>query len=57
MPHLLPPLRRRADRVAGLIEPVIVALGTAGLTGGALAAMALLADRMLAQAAPRRAGS
>lgn len=44
MTRLIEPLNQRARMFADFAQPVIVALGTAGLTGGAMAAMGLVAD-------------
>ncbi|KMS51150.1 hypothetical protein V474_05190 [Novosphingobium barchaimii LL02] len=44
MSRLIEPFNERARAIAGFAQPVIVALGTAGLTGGAMAAMGLVAD-------------
>jgi hypothetical protein len=45
MTRLIEPLNERARLLADFAQPVIVAMGTAGLTGGAMAAMGLVADR------------
>ena len=44
-----PPLRflPSAERIAGLVQPVVVALGTAGVVGGMLAALVVVAGRGL----------
>lgn len=47
MSHLIEPLNDRARALADYAQPVIVALSTAGLTGGAMAAVGLLADTAL----------
>jgi len=44
MTRLIEPFNQRARVLANLAQPVIVAMGTAGLTGGAMAAMGLVAD-------------
>ena len=41
------PFRLSAERIAGLVQPVVVALGTAGVVGGMLAALAVVAGRGL----------
>jgi len=45
MTQFLDPLNDRMRHFADIAQPVIVAMGTAGLTGGAMAALGLLADR------------
>ncbi|MFC0205116.1 hypothetical protein [Novosphingobium soli] len=47
MTRFIAPFSRRTRLVADYAQPVIVAAGTAGLTGGAMAAMGLLADSAL----------
>lgn len=44
MSRIIEPLNERARALAGIAQPVIVAMGTAGLTGGAMAALGLVAD-------------
>jgi hypothetical protein len=44
MSQIIEPLNDRARAFADYAQPVIVALSTAGLTGGAMAAVGLLAD-------------
>lgn len=51
MSQIIEPLNDRAPAFLGALadyaQPVIVALSTAGLTGGAMAAVGLLADTAL----------
>ncbi|MGO4165677.1 hypothetical protein [Novosphingobium sp. PhB55] len=47
MTRLLEPFHDRANRFADMAQPVIIAMGTAGLTGGAMAALALFTDRAI----------
>jgi hypothetical protein len=47
MTRLLEPFQDRANRFADMAQPVIIAMGTAGLTGGAMAALALFTDRAI----------
>jgi len=47
MSQFIQPLNDRARSLADYAQPVIVALSTAGLTGGAMAAVGLLADTAL----------
>jgi len=44
----------QADRLAAATQPVLLALGTAGLSGGALTAIALAADRLFHHGARSR---
>jgi hypothetical protein len=46
MTRLLEPLNERSRQFADFAQPVIVALGTAGLTGGAMAAAGMIAGRV-----------
>ena len=46
MSRLFEPLHNHSQKFANLAQPVIVAMGTSGLTGGALAAVGIVADRM-----------
>lgn len=45
MSQILQPFNERARVLADYAQPVIVALGSAGLTGGAMAALGMVADR------------
>jgi hypothetical protein len=54
MPRLLEPFHNRASRLADMAQPVILAMGTAGLTGGAMAALALVTDRAIHSRASAR---
>lgn len=47
MSQIIEPLNDRCRALADYAQPVIVALSTAGLTGGAMAAVGLLADSAL----------
>lgn len=47
MTRMIETLNQRARPYADLAQPVIVALSTAGLTGGTMAAIGLLAGRAL----------
>ncbi len=47
MTQFLEPLNQRVRHFADIAQPVIIAMGTAGITGGAMAAFGLLADRTL----------
>lgn len=47
MSRFIEPLNERTRILADFAQPVIVAMGTAGLTGGAMAAMGMLADTAL----------
>jgi hypothetical protein len=44
MTRMIESLNERARPFANMAQPVIVAIGTAGLTGGTMAALGLLAD-------------
>lgn len=47
MSQIIEPLNERCRALADYAQPVIMALGTAGLTGGAMAAFGLIADTAL----------
>ena len=47
MSRLLSPFRERSPFMTGFAQPVIVAMGVGGLTGGAMVAAGLLAGRVL----------
>lgn len=47
MARIFQPLNERTNALAALAQPVIVALSTAGLTGGLMAAAGLLAGRVM----------
>ncbi|WP_395335905.1 hypothetical protein WBP06_27690 [Novosphingobium sp. BL-8H] len=47
MTRMIEALSDRTRPFADIAQPVIVALGTAGLTGGTMVAIGLLADRAL----------
>ncbi len=47
MARMLKLIDDRANALADLVQPVILALSTAGLTGGAMAAAGMLAGRMV----------
>jgi len=47
MSRFFNPIHDRASRLADAAQPVIIAMGTAGLTGGAMAALALFTDRAI----------
>ncbi|TCM15699.1 hypothetical protein EDF56_10928 [Novosphingobium sp. PhB165] len=47
MTRMIETLNQRAQPFANMAQPVIVAIGTAGLTGGTMAAIGLIADRAL----------
>ncbi|VWX48966.1 hypothetical protein [Novosphingobium sp. 9U] len=47
MAHTFKAFGDRTNALAALAQPVIVALSTAGLTGGAMAAAGILAGRMM----------
>ncbi|GFE73521.1 MULTISPECIES: hypothetical protein [Novosphingobium] len=47
MSRFFEPIQDRASRLADAAQPVIFAMGTAGLTGGAMAALALFTDRAI----------
>jgi hypothetical protein len=47
MSRFFNPIHDRATRLADAAQPVIIAMGTAGLTGGAMAAIALFTDRAM----------
>jgi hypothetical protein len=47
MARIFKPLSDRTEALAGLAQPVLVAMNTAGLTGGFMAAAGMLADRMV----------
>ncbi|EJL20991.1 hypothetical protein [Novosphingobium sp. AP12] len=47
MTRFIEPISERTRLLADFAQPVIVAMGTAGLTGGAMAAMGMIADGAL----------
>lgn len=57
MSNLLPSLQAHAGRIAAASQPVILALGTAGLSGGAMTACALMADHFFHHRAARGANA
>ncbi|WP_404476224.1 hypothetical protein [Novosphingobium sp. BL-52-GroH] len=53
MSRIIEPLNETARALAGIAQPVIVAMGTAGLTGGAMAALGIVADHAWRRQAAR----
>jgi crotonobetainyl-CoA:carnitine CoA-transferase CaiB-like acyl-CoA transferase len=49
MSHILQPLNERTNALAAFAQPVIVALSTAGITGGMMAAAGMLAGRLMSR--------
>jgi hypothetical protein len=47
MAPILQPLSDRTSALAGYAQPVLVALSTAGLTGGLMAALGMLAGSVI----------
>lgn len=47
MSRFFNPIHDLATRLADAAQPVIIAMGTAGLTGAAMAALALFTDRAI----------
>jgi hypothetical protein len=47
MARIFKPLSDGTQALAGIAQPVIIAMSTAGLTGGVMAAAGMLAGRMV----------
>lgn len=47
MAPIFQPLNERTNALAALAQPIIVALSTAGITGGLMAAAGMLAGKMM----------